>query len=153
MCIRDSLLDLVSGQLVRSIAVDGVPTGACRIPRRLFPWQGAGSQDCLAIVVQGEHESGAAIPGVRDPRHRLHLVPLHIDADAPEQPLLATWHAPGISYPNGACIVSSSTDPHALSSEAVHYVSYANWNGNSVACVPLAAVWPAADQALSLIHI
>jgi hypothetical protein len=132
---RVELLELESGSVVHSVPVDGVPTGVCMIPHNLLSWAaGHAPRDVLAVVVQGEHESGEALPGVSDARHRIELSPLPplLNAVPPQPPLAGddvewktTWSVAGLSYPNGAALVESS------SSEPVHYLSCANWHGDA----------------------
>ena len=143
------LFDLASGQVVRSVDVDGIPTAARLIPLELVKADvcahhgaEAGLSGMLCIVLQGELESGEAIPGVHDRRHRLQCIPLQLD-DRGQPPVVAlgnelaapapaAWSTPGLSYPNGTCILSGVQD-----GVLTPYVCCANWNGNSCFCVPI----------------
>lgn len=109
------MIDLTSGEVKQRAAVDGIPTGICRV----------GSSH-LALTIQSEEErDGALLQGVANPRHRLQLVRLSDFTLGP------WWSCAQLSFPNGLCTVKNSP----LTSTTM--LCCANWNFNTAICVPL----------------
>ena len=135
-----TLLNLESGGILFRVPVDGVPTGVACLS--------GGHGDAiivLAVVVQGEGEDGAPLEDVTNGRHRIELLTLRshsgtgggFSADISSFAAVAVergrwWSAFALSFPNGAVIL-----PHARTQRRRMLLCCANWNGNSICCVPV----------------
>ena len=125
--------------LIRTVAIDGVPCGITRLPA----CADFGSRS-VAVAVQGMAESGAAIPGVSDTRHRVELHAFGTDGARDRwndgrdvEHLWPPGHeTTGLSFPNG--LTSYRLQGH-------HYLACADWNNNRVLLYP--ALHPASGEA------
>ena len=114
-----TIVSLANGALLETVGIDGVPGGVCQL----------GQPDVVAVSVQGTAESGDALPGVGNPRHRIEAYSLPVAG-----PVVHVWthDATELAYPNGMA-----------SSAAKSELFVADWNHHRVAVIGASADWSA----------
>ena len=126
--------------LIRTIRIDGVPCGITRLPACA-----EFGDRSVAVAVQGRAESGGALVGVSDTRHRVDLHEFGTVATARDRwndgwDVAHMWppghETAGLSFPNG--LATYRMQGH-------HYLACADWNNNRVLLYP--ALHPASGEA------
>ena len=126
--------------LIRTVRIDGVPCGITRLPACA-----EFGDRSVAVAVQGMAESGGALVGVSDTRHRVELLEFGNVAIARDRwndgwDVAHMWppghETAGLSFPNG--LATYRMQGH-------HYLACADWNNNRVLLYP--ALHPVGDPA------